>query len=76
MTRRINDIDRQAAEWVARTVETEASAELLRSLDDWLALDPRHFGAYLKAKVVLAQIEKHAEVLSGGGVVWLDRFRA
>jgi len=33
MTRRINDIDRQAAEWVARTVETEASAELLRSLD-------------------------------------------
>jgi len=76
MTRRINDIDRQAAEWVARTSGTETSAELLRSLDEWLAQDPRHLGAYLKAKVVLAHVEKHAEVLSGGGVVWLDSFRA
>ena len=76
MTRRINDIDRQAAEWVAKTTGTEASAELQRALDAWLAQDPRHLGAYLKAKVVLAHVEKHADVLSGGNVVRLDRFRA
>lgn len=76
MTRRINDIDRQAAEWVAKTDGAEPSAAILRALDDWLAEDPRHFGAYLKAKVVLAHVEKHAAVRPSTGVMRLDRFRA
>jgi transmembrane sensor len=75
MTRRINTIDRQAAEWVAITDGTEPPAETLRALNDWLAEDPRHLGAYLKAKVVLAHIEKHGKVLPSKDVVWLDGFR-
>lgn len=65
MAPRTNEIDRKAAEWVAKTDGTTPSAEELRALDAWLAEDPRHLGAYLRAKTVLARVERHRVALMG-----------
>lgn len=54
----INDIDRQAAEWVARIDGGELSAAQQAAFDAWMAEDIRHVGAYAKATAVLAHIER------------------
>jgi transmembrane sensor len=71
MTKRTNDIDRQAAEWVARTDGVEPSAEVQRALEDWLALDARHLGAYLKANAVMARVGRLGPALRPGRLVFL-----
>ena len=53
-----NEIDRQAAEWAARTEGSMLSAQDEAALDAWLAADRRHLGAYTKAIAVLAAIER------------------
>lgn len=68
MTERINDIDREAAEWAARS-ENVVSEEETRALEVWLDKDPRHLGAYLKAKAVLLHVERHADALRADKVV-------
>jgi len=64
MAPRINGVDRQAAEWVAKTDGVETSAEVQRALSEWLAEDVRHLGAYLRAKAVMARVEHHGFALS------------
>ena len=71
MTQRTNDIDRQAAEWAARTDGVEPSAEVQRALEDWLARDARHLGAYLKVKAVMARVERLGPALRPGRLVFL-----
>jgi transmembrane sensor len=52
-----------AAEWVAKTYAAEPSADQQCALESWLAADIRHLGAYLKAKIVMARIERNVVAL-------------
>ena len=56
--RQSNEIDRQAAEWAARSDVEELPVEQQAAFDAWLAADIRHVGAYAKATAVLARIER------------------
>jgi len=58
MTPQINHIDREAAGWLTKVEAGGLSATEQAALDAWLAADTRHFGAYLKAKAVLAHAER------------------
>jgi transmembrane sensor len=51
------EIDRLAAEWVARP-RADLSAQERADLDTWLEADPRHLGAYAKAEAVLARLDQ------------------
>lgn len=51
------DIDRIAAQWVARMDRAPASADDAAQLQDWLAGDRRRRGAYLRAKAVWLRSE-------------------
>lgn len=51
------DIDRIAAQWVARMDRAPASADEAEQLRDWLAGDRRRRGAYLRAKAVWLRSE-------------------
>jgi transmembrane sensor len=51
------EIDRLAAEWVARP-RAELSADARAALEAWLEADPRHLGAYAKAEAVLARLDQ------------------
>jgi len=62
MVPRSNDIDRQAAEWAARTDGETLSTERQSAFEAWLAADVRHVGAYAKATAVLAQVERSRAV--------------
>jgi transmembrane sensor len=53
-----NEIDRQAAEWAAKTEGHALSAAEQAALEVWLAADSRHVGAYAKATAVLAMVER------------------
>ena len=59
MSTRLNphEIDRIAAEWAARRFNG-LSADESAALDAWLAEEPRHLGAYMKAEAVLARLEQ------------------
>ena len=58
-------VDQVAAEWVARldagTLAPGAEAEL----DRWLAQDPRHAGAFARARAVFAQADRAAALGDG-----------
>ncbi len=58
MAVQINDIDRQAAEWAAKSDGGLMAAADKAALETWLAADSRHLGAYTKACAVLVQIER------------------
>ncbi|MBW8708366.1 MAG: FecR domain-containing protein [Alphaproteobacteria bacterium] len=55
MTRlKSREVDRQAAEWAAKVDSGPLSPDQQASLDGWLEADIRHFGAFAKARAVLA----------------------
>lgn len=51
------EIERIAAEWVARRLGDLSSRED-GEFRDWLAADPRHFGTYMRAEALMAHIER------------------
>ncbi|HVW72609.1 MAG TPA: FecR domain-containing protein [Rhizomicrobium sp.] len=51
------EIDQIAAEWAAQRCVGFAPEEQA-ALDAWLAIDPRHVGAYAKAEAVLAELDR------------------
>lgn len=51
-------IDDAAAEWAARADAGALDAHEAKALDDWLAADPRHLGAYARAAAVLSHFDK------------------
>jgi hypothetical protein len=55
MTRlKSREVDRQAAEWAAKLDSGPLGPEEQATLDRWLEADTRHFGAFAKARAVLA----------------------
>ena len=59
-----DEINRQAAEWAAKGVDRDWTAEEKAALDAWLAADIRHVGAYAKATAVLAQVGRMRTAVS------------
>jgi transmembrane sensor len=57
MSRRLEkpDIDQAAADWVVRLDARALSAEQQQALNDWLAEDERHYGAYMRARAIFLQ---------------------
>ena len=51
-------IDDAAAEWAARADRGVLDPDEARALEDWLAADPRHLGAYARASAVLSHFDK------------------
>lgn len=51
-------IDEMAAAWVARRDRGPLSARQQSELDAWLAEDPRHLGAFARARAVMVHFER------------------
>ena len=62
-----NQIDLQAAQWVACEDRGPLPADQRRQRDAWLAADRRHFGAYARAHAVYARTAR-ARALAGGAL--------
>lgn len=52
------EIDDQAAEWAAKTEYGQLSATDEAALDRWLSADPRHLGAFAKARAVTVHMRR------------------
>lgn len=77
------DIDDQAAQWAARVDRGPLTTAEQARLDLWLALDPRHLGAFARAQAIMVSVETVAEtrkippfaparrrLLSRRGLIW------
>ncbi len=51
-------VDDAAAQWAARVDRGDLSAEDEHALEAWLARDPRHLGAFAKARAVAVHLER------------------
>ena len=51
-------IDDAAAEWAARADAGALEPHEAKALDEWLAADPRHLGAFARASAVLSHFDK------------------
>lgn len=72
-------IQETAADWLSRMVSGTASVEDQQGLDNWLAADPRHQGAYLRAQAMWTLLDAGAaEPAFGQGaqVVSLEAHRS
>lgn len=52
------DIDASAADWVARLDRSALSEGEERALEEWLAADTRHRGAFMRLRAVALQMER------------------
>lgn len=57
-TRPANAIDARAAAWVAREDRGPLDEQELATRDAWLRADPRHLGAYARARAVFVRLER------------------
>lgn len=71
-----NDIDDVAAGWVARGDRAGFDPLAQAELDAWLAADPRHRGAYVRAQAVFLHAERVRALGSGFGRSHAGRFRS
>lgn len=55
-----NSIDDEAIRWVAEATHNEMSPENRTEMEAWLAADPRHRGAYVRARAALRVMEDAA----------------
>jgi len=56
-----NEIDEAAFRWVARLDQDGDDPDLLSELNKWLAGDPRHEGAYLRAQALWLRLDRAAQ---------------
>lgn len=63
MTKRetADEIDEAAFRWVARLDRDGEDPGLLSDLNDWLAKDPRHQGAYLRAQALWLRLDRASQ---------------
>lgn len=69
------NIDRTAAHWVALEDRGPLTPEQSARLQAWLDADPRHFGAYARARAVFARVDR-AAALRGGDLAATSSARA
>ncbi len=60
MTQILQPISEQAARWVVRVAAGALNPHELRELDVWLNADPRHRGAYIRARAQWADLDRLA----------------
>jgi ferric-dicitrate binding protein FerR (iron transport regulator) len=60
-------VDQMAADWVARAELRTLTSEEEAELEVWLERDPRHLGAYAKARAVALHCEEAAMLRVAGG---------
>lgn len=65
MTQADNRIDTEAAEWVARLDAGTLDPATQQQLDDWLAADPRRLGAFIRARVQWADLNRLGALAAG-----------
>jgi transmembrane sensor len=65
-------IDDQAADWVARQDAAELTDAEIAKLDAWLEADPRHLGAYARARAVVTHFDR-ARALGAQRQIWRGR---
>lgn len=58
MTQTKDSIDEQAARWVMRADASPLTSQEQTELDAWLATDPRHRGAYVRARARWMDLER------------------
>lgn len=56
-----NEIDEAAFRWVARLDQDGSEPGLLSDLNSWLAEDPRHEGAYLRAQALWLRLDRASQ---------------
>ncbi len=56
----VESIDEQAARWAIRATAGALSPEAQRDLDAWLNADPRHRGAYIRARAQWTDLDRLA----------------
>jgi transmembrane sensor len=61
-----NEIDEAAFRWVALLDREGDDPKLLSDLTDWLAKDPRHEGAYLRAQALWLKLDRAANAAERG----------
>src|SRR5262252_6680033 len=66
--RRANDIEQQAAEWVAR-IDLRGTPEEWTALDAWLNTSPRHRAAFLRLSVAWRRADELKKLAPANGVV-------
>ena len=69
------DIDDQAAHWAARVDRGPLTTADQARLDLWLALDPRHLGAYARAQAIMMSVEASADAQQTSPIPPLPRRR-
>lgn len=62
----VESTDEQAARWTIRSVAGPLSAEEQRELDAWLSADPRHLGAYVRARAQWVDLDRLAALRGPG----------
>src|SRR3569832_1222093 len=70
---RANEIEQQAAEWVAR-IDLRGTPEEWSALDAWLNTSPRHRAAFLRLSVAWRRADELKKLAPAGGVVDPDLF--
>ena len=55
-----DEVDTQAAAWAVRSAERELTLDEQRQLDEWLARDSRHLGAFVRAQAMWIDIDRVA----------------
>ena len=65
---RANEIEQQAAEWVAR-IDLRGTPEEWSALDAWLNTSPRHRAAFLRLSVAWRRADELKKLAPAGGVV-------
>jgi len=56
-----SEIDEKAFGWVARLDRDSGDPTILSELNDWLAADPRHEGAYLRAQALWLRLDRASQ---------------
>ena len=56
-----NEIDEKAFGWVSRLDRDSENPELRQELTDWLAVDARHQGAYLRAQALWMRLDRASQ---------------
>jgi len=65
MTRTGNQIDEEASRWAVRLASGPLPVSTAHELEEWMAADPRHHGALIRARAVWVDLDRLAALSRG-----------